>query len=348
MSRRIDLKELNRFIAERGDNDVFILSDSGAAPCVLPVLFESAPGLSGVRQIIVAPGDDYKSLETASEIWKQLIDGGATRKSLLINIGGGMITDLGGFAAALFKRGMRCVNIPTTLLAMADASTGGKTGVNFVGLKNEIGVFSEPECVVIEPRFLKTLPYSEYLSGYAEMIKTGLIGDKTLYTALLDADNVTGYRGELDSLIMRCIAFKEEVTSLDPHEKGLRKILNYGHTAGHAFESLQMKRNSPVAHGIAVAWGLVTETILSHLLSGFDSMNLYPLASFIKEHYPAFPFRCKDYEELIALMQHDKKNHHTSEINFTLLRQIGEPETDCIVSADEIRSALDITLDLLV
>lgn len=316
------LTQENRFKEILGSgrfDKIFVLTDFGVDGTALPYVFKKLPDLCDSPVITIEAGDVNKNLDSLAEVWARLVEKGATRRSLLVNVGGGMVTDLGGFAAATFKRGIPCVNVPTTLLAMVDASTGGKTGINFKGLKNEIGLFSEPEGVIIFPGVLRSLPHAEFLSGFAEMLKTGLIADSALYTYLICFDLNEGYMPVIDKLIYRCIEIKKIVTEIDPEERGLRKILNYGHTAGHAFESLAMKRGAGVPHGIVIAWGLVTETVLSHLKLGYPSETLYNLAKFVKRYYPLFPYGCDDYDDLIELMRHDKKNRTSSEINFTLL-----------------------------
>lgn len=263
-----------------------------------------------------------------------------------------MVTDLGGFAAATFKRGIACVNVSTTLLGMVDAATGGKTAINLDGLKNEVGVFAMPEDVVIIPETLSTLPEEELLSGYAEMLKTALIADSEMYEALLDVDRYLKDRCLLLPWIIRCIEIKTGVTTRDPKEKGERKILNFGHTAGHALESFALKRGNPIAHGIAIAHGLLWELVLSSTVhkgdrgSQLPSSVLYPYASMLKSHYPGLGVKCTDIEELIALMRHDKKNISTDAINFTLLDKIGKPTWDLTPLEEEIRKAYEIYGDL--
>ena len=231
--------------------------------------FASSKALSSANKVILSPGEDHKNIESAILIWKALEEAGATRHSLVVNIGGGLVTDIGGFAAATYKRGIRFVNIPTTLLGAVDAATGGKTGINFNGLKNEIGAFHLPSEVIISALPLATLSHREIVSGYAEMLKTGLIADEGLYRSLLDVDAVIADGTRLEGAMKRCVEIKEDVVRQDPTEKGLRKILNFGHTAGHAFESLAIERHKPLAHGEAVAHGMLVELILSHMLKGF-------------------------------------------------------------------------------
>ena len=225
------------------------------------------------------------------------------------------MTDLGGFAAATFKRGIRFINIPTTLLSAVDAAVGGKTGVNFNGLKNEIGVFKEAETVIISTVFFSTLPERELKSGYAEMLKHGLLDGEAVYNKLLDYDfdNVAG--NGLLRLVEESVNVKRRIVEQDPFEQGLRRALNLGHTAGHAFESLALKRNSPVPHGYAVAWGMVVEAVLSHTEKGFPSAELYRLADYVCRHYGAFHITCDDYPELIEFMRHDKKRARRTQLH---------------------------------
>ena len=264
---------------------------------------------------------------------------------MVVNIGGGLVTDIGGFAAATFKRGIRVINVPTTLLGAVDAATGGKTGINFIGLKNEIGAFHLPSEVIISALPLATLPDREILSGYAEMLKTGLIADPVLYRTLLDVEGMLANPHSLEKAMKRCVEIKEDIVNLDPRESGLRKILNFGHTAGHAFESLSIEREKPLAHGEAVAHGILVELILSHMLKGFDSKEMHRYATLLKEHYPDTHVDCKDIPRLMELMAHDKKNATAGQPNFTLLKAIGEPEIDCLPTEDDIRAALEIYLD---
>lgn len=264
-----------------------------------------------------------------------------------------MVTDLGGFAAATFKRGIDCINVSTTLLGMVDAATGGKTAINLDGLKNEVGVFAMPKDVVIIPETLDTLPEDELLSGYAEMLKTALIADPKMYTSLLNVKKYLDDRRLLLPWIMRCIEIKTGVTTRDPKEKGERKILNFGHTAGHALESFALMRGKPIAHGIAIAHGLLWELVLSATAckdgrnAHLPSSHLYPYAEMLKTFYPRLGVKCTDIDELITLMRHDKKNSSADSINFTLLNAIGLPTWDLNPTEEEIRTAYDIYRDLI-
>ncbi|MCM1504424.1 MAG: 3-dehydroquinate synthase [Muribaculum sp.] len=321
----------------------WILTDENTRACVADKLGHVP---DDVRFIVVKPGDSHKDLASLSEIWGQLQREGATRKSLMINLGGGVVTDMGGFAAATFKRGIRFVNVPTTLLAAVDAAVGGKTGVNFNGFKNEIGVFCEAQSVIISTCFFDTLPPSEVWSGYAEMLKHGLLAGRDQYSRLLALNPVDCSRTDLLSILRESVEVKRRIVAEDPHERGLRKALNLGHTVGHAFESLALKRCRPVPHGYAVAWGCVVELILSHLEKGFPSGDLHKFASYVLENYGAFYIDCDDYPSLLEFMRHDKKNDST-EINFTLLHTLGDVVVNCVCGEETIKNALDIYRDLM-
>ena len=276
--------------------------------------------LKDAIEITIGAGDVHKTLETLASVWQILSDKGASRHSLLINLGGGMVTDLGGFAAATFKRGFAYINVPTTLLAMVDASVGGKTGINFNGLKNEVGVFAPADSVLIETEFLRSLDAQNFFSGYAEMLKHGLISNEAHWAELLNFNtDLIDYK-YLKKLVGESVQVKENIVEQDPFEHGIRKALNLGHTVGHAFESLALAENRPVLHGYAVAWGIVCELYLSHLKTGFPKEKMRQTIQFIKENYGSFTFDCKQYEQLYALMLHDKKNT-AGVINFTLLKE---------------------------
>ena len=272
-------------------------------------------------------------------VWTQLGNGGGTRHSLMVNLGGGMITDLGGFAASTFKRGIKYINIPTTLLSMVDASVGGKTGINFNGLKNEIGVFNSPQRVIIDTEFLRTLDYENICSGYAEMLKHGLISDVESYAELLDFDLDKVDYAHLAQMVGKSVAVKERVVEEDPFEHGIRKALNLGHTAGHAFESWALSRK-PYLHGYAVAWGLICELYLSCTKTGFPTDKMRQTVQFIKRYYGVLPITCDDYEELYEYMTHDKKNT-AGIINFTLLGGIGDIRINQTATKEEIFEMLD-------
>ncbi len=256
-----------------------------------------------------------------------------------------MVTDLGGFAAATFKRGIRFINIPTTLLGAVDASVGGKTGINFNDLKNEIGVFAPAEIVLISAVFFKTLSQEHLLSGFAEMLKHGLISDSDIYNRLFTLDLSHPDSTDMLSCLKESIQVKQQVVEKDPYEANIRKSLNFGHTIGHAFETFSHHRNQPVQHGYAVAWGIVGELLLSHRYLGFPLDIIRRYAAFVRQNYGVFPITCKDYDYLYERMTHDKKNE-ADRINFTLLSDIGKVAINQIVSHEEINIALDLYRDL--
>ena len=295
--------------------------------------------------IKVKAGDESKTIDTAIKIWNELVDNGATRSSLLVNLGGGVVTDLGGFVAATFKRGMQFVNIPTTLLGVIDAATGGKTGVNFRGLKNEIGVFALPEKVLINPQFFETLDFKNRLSGYAEMVKHALIADPILLEQTLAYDLDEFDSGRLSLLLKQNLDIKEAIVERDPNEKGQRKALNFGHTVGHAFESLSYEVSRPMLHGFAVMWGMVVELYLSFIKLRFNKDVLMSIVTFAKEYYGTFPYSCKQYDKLYELMTHDKKNSG-EQINFTLLAGIGDVRINQNVTKEEVFEALDFIREI--
>jgi 3-dehydroquinate synthase len=295
--------------------------------------------LNGAQYIVIGATDTNKTLESVVHVWEELGKGGATRHTLLINIGGGMVTDLGGFAASTFKRGINYINIPTTLLSMVDASVGGKTGFNFRGLKNEIGVFNNASSVILDTTFLKTLDEENILSGYAEMLKHGLIANEEMWATLMSFDIEKPNLQVLNRMVAESVAVKQRIVTEDPTEKGIRKALNLGHTAGHAFESLALKRK-PVLHGYAVAWGLICELYLSAVKTGFPTEKMHQTVRFIREHYGKLNITCDDYPTLLELMTHDKKNV-AGVINFTLLGGIGDIRINQTATKDEIYEALD-------
>ncbi len=328
----------------------FVLTDETTRRLCLPVI-EGFGCMKDAEPIVIKAGDQHKTLEAASHVWSELQRMGATRHSLLINLGGGMVTDLGGFAASTFKRGIQMVNIPTTLLSMVDASVGGKTGINYGGLKNEIGVFSNASTVIIDPTFLKTTDFENILSGYAEMLKHGLIASEAIWSRLMafPLDRLASPASEdhlalLGKMVAESVAVKERIVEEDPTEKGIRKALNLGHTIGHAFESLALQR-TPVLHGYAVAWGLVCELYLSTVKTAFPVEKMRQTVRFILDHYGRMPITCHDYPTLIELMTHDKKNTG-SEINFTLLAGVGDIRINQTATKQEIEEALDFYREL--
>ena len=329
---------INQTIADCPHDRLFVLTDETTSRLCLPLIaeFES---MAGTCPIVIPATDQHKDLESLAHVWDELQQHGATRHSLMVNLGGGMVTDLGGFAASTFKRGLHFINIPTTLLSMVDASVGGKTGINFGGLKNEIGVFRNADSVILDTTFLQTLDEENLLSGYAEMLKHALISDEKMWAEHILYSPLTSHLSPLTSMVAQSVAVKQRIVTEDPHEQGLRKALNLGHTAGHAFESMALER-IPILHGYAVAYGLVVELYLSHMKTGFPADRLRQTVQYIKEHYGRMAITCDDYPRLLQLMRHDKKNVG-SDINFTLLGAIGDIRINQTATDQEIQEALD-------
>lgn len=331
--------DLAAFIRKLSFDGLFILCDENTNSYCFPAI-EAIPEIRSAEKWVIPAGDDHKKIESLAKVWQFLSENGANRKSLLINLGGGMLTDLGGFAAATFKRGIRFINIPTTLLGAVDASVGGKTGINFNGLKNEIGVFAPAIAVLINAKFFTSLDTVNILSGYAEMLKHALLNSGEDLNQILSFDLESIDYARLNDLVLESIKVKERIVTGDPEERGIRKALNLGHTFGHAFESLSYELNSPIPHGYAVAWGTVCELYLSSLKLGFDKNTLFSVFRFVKDHYGLFPMGCEHYKRLYELMLHDKKNEH-SIVNFTLLKEVGNIVINQTANQQEIEEAID-------
>ena len=351
--------DLAQAIAETEHDRVFVLTDDITQECCLPKV-ASLFAKYNATTITIRHDDTNKTLATLADVWTALQRGGATRHSLLVNLGGGMVTDLGGFAAATFKRGINFINIPTTPLAMVDAAVGGKTGINFGGLKNEVGAFANARYVIVNTCFLDTLDTVNLCSGYAEMLKHSLISNAQMWTEHVNFDILQPDLAELQRMVAASIAVKEHIVADDPHEHGIRKALNFGHTIGHALEEFSMQqpggavfsarllplaraRTAPkntLLHGYAVAFGLIGELYISARKAGFPTARLHQTARFIRENYGAMAFTCDDYPTLLNLMRHDKKNTSDT-INFTLLHDIGDIRINQTATDEEIREALD-------
>lgn len=330
--------DLAKAIAECEHDRIFVLVDETTNKLCWS-LVKDYLCLKDAQTIIIGATDRRKNLDTLVHVWESLQQGKATRHSLLINLGGGMVTDLGGFAASTYKRGINFINVPTTLLAMVDASVGGKTGINFGGLKNEIGVFNDAEFVLLDTNWLRTLDEENIRSGYAEMLKHGLIADETMWAELINFNLAQPNLHQLAFMLDKSVRIKERIVAEDPHEKGIRKALNLGHTFGHAFESWAMKRQ-PVLHGYAVAFGLIAELYLATTQTDFPTERMRQTVNFIRAYYGSLPITCNDYPELTELMHHDKKNHG-NEINVTLLGGIGDIRIDQTITEEDIKEALD-------
>lgn len=331
-------------ISECEHDRIFVLTDETTKADCWPMIKDFI-GLRGARPITIKTTDAHKNLDSLAHVWRGLEEGNATRHSLLINLGGGMVTDLGGFAASTFKRGIDFINIPTTLLAMVDASVGGKTGINFDGLKNEIGVFNDAKFVILDTEFLRTLDETNLRSGYAEMLKHGLISNEDTWAELVNFDLAKPDLKHLRQMLAKSVQVKERIVEQDPTEKDIRKALNFGHTFGHAFESFSIRQaeetgNAPILHGFAVAYGIVCELYLSVVKAGFPADKMRQTVRFIRDYYGQFAITCDNYDALIDLMRHDKKNVGST-INFTLLSDVGQIHINQTATEEEIKEAFD-------
>lgn len=315
-------KELIPFIEKYAKGKVYLATEETVNQLWVSKI-DSFCELYGIRKVIIPAGENSKKIESVAKIWQFLSENGGDRKSLLINIGGGMLTDLAGFAATTFKRGIDFLNVPTTLLSQVDASVGGKTGFNFNGLKNEIGTFKEPVAVIINTDFLKTIDEANFISGYAEMIKHGLIYSPKHLEELKSFDYKNIDYDLLQEIIRHSVNVKEYFVANDLTEKNIRKALNFAHTVSHAFESLAMEQNRPILHGFGVACGIVAEMYLSVKMCDFPQKDFEDLTKWILEVYGKFEIQESDFERLYELMTHDKKNE-SGRINFTLIPKVGE------------------------
>ena len=330
------LTPLKEILTQRNYSKVFVFADTHTSELCLPLFREFLDDLGGFDIIETDPGEENKNIDFCIGIWKTLLDFGADRKCLMINLGGGVITDMGGFVASTYKRGIDFINIPTTLLSQVDASVGGKTGIDIDNVKNMVGTFSLPQAVFIENAFLKTLSEREMLSGFAEMIKHGLIVDAAYYEELKKSD----YKTISAEAIYRSVEIKNEVVTTDPFEKGLRKILNYGHTIGHAVESYALSHDkTPLTHGEAIAIGMVCEAFLSAKYCNLTQEELKNISDYILSIYPKYHIKETSFKQLIDLMQSDKKNEDGF-ILFSLLDKIGHCTYNCKVTDTDILDSL--------
>ncbi len=342
----MSIEPLNNVLCGYDQQQIYVLADSNLRNIPL------------IRQLVGACCNDHdhclyipcteadKTLDTVQHIWDFLIDRHATRRSLLVCIGGGIVTDLGGFAASTYRRGMPYLNIPTTLLGMADAAVGGKTGCNYRGLKNAVGVIREAVDTLIFPELLTTLPPEDLLSGYAELVKTALLADEKELAAVIRSLDDPKDSKLLGELIQHTVRFKQHIVAQDPEEQGLRKQLNLGHTVGHALEEAGIAQNKPIHHGYAVMQGLVAELYLSVVKLKLDKSVLRQISHLMIDQYGKIGWSCKDYPQLVALMRKDKKNEQADTINFTLLRAIGEPVINQTATQAEIEEALEYLFTL--
>ena len=330
--------ELNSFLERSNFSKIFIIVDNNTHNYCLPKFLSNLSYSSELEIIEMEAGELHKNLDTCTQIWHSLSELDADRKSLLINLGGGVVTDLGGFVASTFKRGISFINVPTSLLAMVDASVGGKTGVDLGSLKNQVGIINFPRMVLIDTMFLKTLSKYEIRSGVAEMLKHGLIKDAQYWKRLCELKNLNLY--DLEHLIHESVVIKNEIVKRDPNEHGERKQLNFGHTLGHAIESyfLSGEDKTTLLHGEAIAAGMVLEAYLSTKTCGLNNEELSQIKRVFIKLYGLIKLNKKDKSSIIGLLKYDKKNSH-GKIKFALLECIGKSKIDVIVSEDIINEA---------
>ena len=334
---------IEKYLDTNFHSKVFILVDTNTKKDCLPLFLNEVSNASSFVVIEIPAGEIYKNLDTCLDIWSTLSELGADRKSILINLGGGVITDMGGFVASTFKRGIKFINIPTTLLSMVDASVGGKTGIDLGVLKNQIGLFSNPEMVIIDTKYLKTVSQREIRSGLAEVIKYGFTFDKNIWNKIKQLKDIN-YK-LIDDLIYRSVEIKNSVVLKDPKEENLRKALNFGHTIGHAIESYFLENEDKVAltHGEAVAAGMIIELYFSSKLFDFPMKYTSELKGFVHKFYGKYNILESDFSPIIDLMQFDKKNVNGN-VNFVLLNQIENCKIDVQVDKDLLIEGLNYYL----
>jgi len=338
-------EQLREMLLQYSFSGIYILVDENTKTQCLSLLKAKCRDLDNAFVIELPSSESFKTIAGAEKIWRSLVDGHAVRNSLLICLGGGVITDIGGFAAATFKRGMDFIHIPTTLLSMVDAAIGGKTGVNLDSIKNQIGVFSLPKAVFVFDEFLDSLPKRQKLSGYAEMLKHAMIDSGSHFEKLLVLNSPEKVCNEKS--IMESASVKMNIVNQDFKETGLRKALNFGHTIGHAIETYSQKNDpDPLLHGEAIAIGLICESFISMRMFELDEDTLEKMASLVNWHFPHYRFKPGSADDLLAFMCHDKKNPDSSHISFSLLRQIGDPVYDQYPGEKLIRESLHFYMNL--
>lgn len=327
-------EDLKNYLGQLNFSQLGVIMDSNTLVHCYPLITDALPENTSIFSF--QAGEVYKNLNTCSLIWQWMTNEGFDRKALIINLGGGVTGDMGGFCAATYKRGIKFINIPTTLLSQVDASVGGKLGIDFNGYKNHIGVFTQPEAVIISDLFLETLPNSELRSGYAEVIKHGLIRSSNYFHCL----KAEGWQNQSwRDIIEKSVSIKKEVVEKDPKESGLRKILNFGHTIGHAFESYYLNSSKHLLHGEAIAIGMVCEAYLSKKKLGLSKEELEEIVQLLKDVFGKFDFPKEDIQPIIGLCSQDKKNEGNS-LNFSLLKHIGECDYNISINKEEITESI--------
>ena len=332
-----NFSQLNEFLHEKSFSKIFILVDENTHEYCLPILLGNMETDLGFEILEIEAGEEMKNIQTANQLWEILTEMQADRKALVINLGGGVITDMGGFVASTYKRGIQFINIPTTLLSMCDASIGGKTGIDLMHYKNMVGTFAFPEQIFIFPKFLETLPFKELRSGFAEMLKHGLIADKNHWDQLIQVRKL-----EVETVIphiQTSMNIKQDVVDKDFHEQNIRKALNFGHTIGHAVESLCLQQGNPILHGEAVAMGMIAEAHLAYLENLISETDADMVIENVQRYYPYLDISDFKDEDITALLLNDKKNTD-SKINFSLLSGIGSCTYDHQCSQENILESL--------
>lgn len=328
---------LNAFLTKNKYSNYYIICDEHTFEFCLPTLLFHAPLLNKAEIIELESGEDKKTLETCLQVWGALTDTGADKQSLIINLGGGVISDLGGFVASTFKRGIDCINIPTTLLSMVDASVGGKTGVDFDGIKNHIGTTSEPKAIFVNPTFLETLSERQIRNGYAEVIKIALIADAEFWKQLKKIKKIKDFCSE--HIITKAIELKNVIVKKDLHEKDLRKSLNFGHNIGHALESSLIDQKKDILHGEAVAAGMIMEADIAQSLKRISAKEYKQITEYISTIYKNIKIAKETEAQLLKYILHDKKNIG-DDLCFALPKGIGTYELYCGVKMDVIKKAI--------
>jgi 3-dehydroquinate synthase len=338
-----DFSSLNSFILKLKPSLLLILVDENTHEFCLPRLLANLETEIPFEIIEIEAGEDLKTIETATHLWEILAEFKTDRNALMLNLGGGVITDLGGFVSSTYKRGIKFINIPTTLLGMCDASIGGKTGIDHAFLKNIIGTFSHPEEIFVYPDFLKTLTFEELRSGFAEMLKHGLIADKKHWQDLISIKEISAEN--VENHIIRSMEIKENVVEIDFKEQNIRKTLNFGHTFGHAFESLFLQKGKAIPHGEAVAMGMMCETYLSYLKEFISEDLCISIIKKLQNYFPYISISNLKEEDILYLMLNDKKNA-SGEIKFSLLKTVGKGNFDISATKEEMKACLQFYRNL--
>ncbi|MEM9821331.1 MAG: 3-dehydroquinate synthase [Bacteroidota bacterium] len=330
------------FLKQNAYSQILVIVDENTRRDCWPILQKASEGIE-LKLIETKSGEQHKNNQTCAQIWQAMMDFGADRKALTINLGGGVIGDMGGFCAATFKRGMDFIQMPTTLLSQVDSSIGGKLGIDFGQVKNSIGLFKNPKAVFIDPGFLQTLPDRQLRSGFAEIIKHSLIADEKEWERLVAIENLR----TLDWLpiLIPSLQIKQRIVEEDPFEKNIRKALNFGHTIGHALESYALESTDPLLHGEAIAIGMYCEAWLSTQITGLSMKSLQSIQEIILKHYGKYSFPESSFPELLNLMRQDKKNEQ-QQINFTMLKKVGASLINQHCSEDLILASLNAYREL--